>query len=53
MNNIRKELLQKLRETDYITLKYIEGQISVEEWVPIKEQRAEWRKELEELEKGI
>lgn len=46
-------LKANLTNTDYITLKYTEGEITAEEWLPVKEQRATWRKELEELEKGI
>ncbi len=44
-------LKNKLRSTDYITLKYTEGQITEEEFQISKVQRAEWRRELEELEK--
>lgn len=42
-----------LAKTDYITLKYTEGQITEEEFQVAKVQRAEWRKELEELEKEV
>lgn len=45
------QLKCKLKNTDYITLKYMEGQITENEFQIAKVQRAEWRKELEELEK--
>ena len=44
------ELKQKLADTDYQALKYAEGQISEEEYLPIKEQRQAWRDRINELE---
>lgn len=45
-----KELKQKLSDTDYQAIKYAEGQISEEEYQPIKEQRQAWRDRINELE---
>lgn len=44
------ELKRKLLETDYQAIKYAEGQISEEEYLPIKEQRQSWRDRINELE---
>lgn len=44
---------QKLSETDYKAIKYAEGQISQEEYLPIKEQRQAWRDKINELEAGL
>lgn len=40
----------KLSETDYKARKYVEGEISEEEWAAIKEQAAEWRKTVNDNE---
>ena len=45
-----KELIQKLSDTDYKAIKYAEGQISEEEYQPIKEERQAWRDRINELE---
>ncbi len=44
------ELKYKLSQTDYQALKYAEGQITEEEYAPIKAQRQEWRDEINLLE---
>lgn len=41
---------QILAQTDYKTIKYAEGQISVEEYAPIKASRQELRDKINELE---
>ena len=46
-------LKQKLLSTDYQAIKFAEGQISAEEYEPIKKQRQEWRKEVDTLLKQI
>ena len=38
-----------LNQTDYQALKYGEGQISEEDYAPIKKQRQEWRDRINEL----
>lgn len=43
-------LRTKLEQTDYITLKYTEGEISEEEFQIAKVQRAQWREEIRRLE---
>lgn len=44
------QLKIKLRETDYKAIKFAEGLISDEEYQPIKEQREEWRKQINDYE---
>lgn len=44
------ELKKKLAESDYKLMKYMEGELTEEEYTPIKQQRKEWRKEINELE---
>ena len=41
-----RELKQLLNQTDYKTLKFIEGQLTAEEYEPIKLQRQAWRAEI-------
>lgn len=43
----------KLYETDYQAIKYAEGSLSEEEFLPIKKQRQQWRKEINELQESI
>lgn len=47
------ELKQKLANTDYQALKFAEGQTSIVEYEPIKNQRQRWRDEINELETQI
>lgn len=47
------ELKTQLKASDYKAIKYAEGLISEEEYAPIKEQRKEWRAEINELESEI
>ena len=44
------ELKQKLADTDYQAIKYAEGELTDEEYAPMKAQRKVWRKEINELE---
>ena len=46
-------LKQQLANTDYKAIKYAEGEISEAEYEPIREQRREWRREINELEKMV
>lgn len=39
-----------LERTDYQALKHADGAISDEEYAPIREKRAEWRRMINELE---
>lgn len=39
-----------LAQTDYQALKHADGAISDEEYAPIREKRAEWRRMINELE---
>lgn len=43
------DLKQKLSETDYHALKYFEGELTQEEFEPIRLQRKTWREEIREL----
>lgn len=59
-NKIKQEKLDRisnlkslLRNTDYQAIKYAEGQITEEEYAPIKAQRQEWRDEINLLESKI
>lgn len=45
-----QELKLKLQQTDYQAIKYAEGQLSKEEYEPMKTQRQEWRYKINELE---
>lgn len=41
---------ESLTNTDYKTQKYIEGQLTDEEWATVKAQRQAWRDRINELE---
>lgn len=43
-------LKRLLSETDYKAIKYAEGQLSEEEYAPIKAQRQLWREQINALE---
>lgn len=45
-----ESLKQMLLDTDYQAIKFAEGQISEEEYAPIREQRQSWRNSINELE---
>lgn len=47
------QLKQKLLNTDYLCLKYAEGELTEEEYAPIKAQRKEWREEINRLEEDL
>ena len=44
------ECKQNLKRTDYQAIKHSEGLISEEEYKPIKEQREEWRRQINDYE---
>lgn len=44
------ELKRNLRLTDYQAIKFAEGEMGAEEYAPIKEQRRQWRAEINALE---
>lgn len=48
-----KALKNNLTKTDYKLFKYAEGELTAEEYAPIKEQRKQWRYEINQLEKQI
>jgi hypothetical protein len=45
-----KVLKNALASTDYKAIKFAEGEMTAEEFQPIKEQRARWRAEINSLE---
>jgi hypothetical protein len=47
------ELKAHLSKTDYQAIKFAEGELTEEEFAPIKEQRRAWRVEINELEEKI
>lgn len=46
-------LKYKLLLTDYQAIKYGEGEMSFEEYYPVKEQRRLWRQEINSLEERL
>ena len=49
--SIRIKCLKKLlASTDYQAIKFAEGELSIEEYSKVKEQRAEWRRQINALE---
>ncbi len=48
-----ESLKQQLVDSDYKAIKYAEGEISEEEYTPIKEERKSWRARINELEAQI
>lgn len=47
------ELKKLLASTDYQAIKYAEGQISENDYAPIKAQRQSWRDEINRLEEEL
>ena len=47
------ELKMLLTQTDYKVQKYMEGQLTEEEWAIAKAERQAWRDEINELEKSV
>lgn len=41
---------KKLADTDYKAMKYAEGALAEEEWLPVKEDRASWRDTVNQME---
>lgn len=41
---------EKLQNTDYMLLKFLEGEFTAEEYAPVKEQRKQWRAKINALE---
>lgn len=46
-------LKRRLQDTDYMAIKYAEGELNATEYAPIKEQRIQWRAEINRLEAEI
>lgn len=47
------ELYSKLTYSDYQVIKYVEGELTEEEFTPIKAQRKQWRERVRQLEKEL
>lgn len=48
-----EDLKSNLAKTDYLAIKYAEGELSPEEFAPTKSQRHAWRLEIGELEEEL
>ena len=48
-----QQLKKQLSDTDYKAIKYAEGEINPEEYLPIKNQRAEWRAKINKLQEDF
>lgn len=48
-----EELKQKLAETDYVCLKFVDGEITQAEYAETWKKRKQWREEINKLEKEI
>jgi hypothetical protein len=46
-------LRAKLHNSDYNAIKFAEGELTTEEFTPVREQRRAWRAEINELEDKI
>jgi len=47
------DVKHKLSQTDYLAIKYAEGELTPEEFAPMKAQRHAWRLEIAELEEEL
>ena len=47
------QLQTKLLSTDYQAIKFAEGELTAEEYRPVKEQRKQWRQQINELQEKI
>lgn len=47
------DLKKKLADTDYKVIKYTEGELTEEEYTPVRDQRKVWRAEINKLEKTL
>ena len=47
------QLKKQLSDTDYKAIKYAEGQLTEEEYSPIRSQRAEWRARINKLQEDF
>lgn len=47
------ELKRKLYETDYLAIKFMENELSAEEYEPIKQKRRSYRAEINSLEEKL
>lgn len=45
-------LKQRLKDTDYIALKYAEGELTLNDYIKTKEQRRAWRDRINVLEQA-
>lgn len=47
------QLKHRLEETDFKAIKFAEGVITYEQYQPIKKERENWRKRINEIEKKL
>lgn len=48
-----KKCKRQLKDTDYKAIKFSDGAITEEEYAPVREQRAEWRARINEIESSF
>lgn len=53
LNQQITELKQQLANTDYQAIKYAEGELSAEDYAPMKIKRAGWRVEINQLQQQL
>ncbi len=53
INKEIQDLKQQLAATDYQAIKYAEGWLTEEEYLPIKVKRSTWRTRINELEQNV
>ena len=56
LEELNTELIQlrhKLSETDYLAIKFAEGEMTEEEFAPHREERRNWRARINEIEKEL
>lgn len=47
------KLKSELRRTDYMAIKFAEGELTAEEYAEVKEQRRAWRAEINRLQAEV
>ena len=45
------ELTKNIKDTEKLAIKFADGELTQEEWEPVKASRAEWKARLKELNK--
>ena len=53
INNMINNLKTKLANTDYMAIKFAEGELTTSEYAVVREKRKQWRNAINELEKQL